>query len=219
MRASDFLSIGEHRSFLRRPSRELRLNLPATMTFALVARYVPMNITRRLMIKLGVLSAAVLIGLAAVVRELLQPADDREHPQPAMEPQPTSLDAVVDTFFPADETPGAAELGVHVKVHAWGQSTPKLQRLLEQLCAWLDRESQRLGTGHFAALDAAQRDRLLRRLAAGDAGRVMQRFVLRLRNEAFTHYYGERCTWAGLHYSGPPQPAGFIHYTEAPRKA
>lgn len=62
------------------------------------------------------------------------------------------LDAVIDRIIPADEDPGALDLGTPAYVRARLAANPDLARKIEQGLA---------GLGAFAALDTSERDAVL----------------------------------------------------------
>ena len=125
---------------------------------------------------------------------------------------------MVDIFIPDGDGPGAVQLGVPNNVHAWTGTHPKLTRLLAKTITWLDREAEKLDAKDFSSLNEGDRNALLTRLAQGVEGWEMQRYLLRLRAESMTHYYADRRGWAGLDYAGPPQPEGFMDYTQPPSR-
>jgi len=177
-----------------------------------------MSMTRRTLIKLFAVLGATLISVAAMVQRLFR-SGDAPPQQPAKAPPPAALDALVDTLIPAEDGPGGVDLGVPEKVDAWAQTNLKLQHLLEETCFRLDREAERIDGGSFSALSTSQRTAIITKLSEGQFGEVMQRFLLQLRNEAMTHFYGDRRSWAVAGYPGPPQPNGFMNYTKPPSDA
>ena len=48
------------------------------------------------------------------------------------------------------------------------------------------------------------------------SGSTPKRFFDHVRSAAFTEYYARPETWASLGYKGPPQPLGFMDFTQPP---
>jgi hypothetical protein len=83
---------------------------------------------------------------------------------------------------------------------------------------WLNKQA-RAGYGlDFPALDEGGRDAIVRQAAAAGLDSLPRVFFERTRADAFFHYYGRPESWRGMaHYRGPPQPLGFMDYTQPPR--
>jgi hypothetical protein len=125
-----------------------------------------------------------------------------------------TIAAVVDHMLPGDELPGAQTLGIARRI----ASTPDrdLKRRFARGVAWLDARAQTAGALNFLALDPAGKEAVLQAALASHADGVGD-FVRELRNLAFMHYYTHPTIMAAFAYSGPPQPAGFPDFQEAPR--
>lgn len=130
----------------------------------------------------------------------------------------TTLEAYLDTLIPADETPGATQLGVAEKIMAKAAENSEYRRLIEQGCDWLDGEVRKYGAGRFADLSAAQREQVVTLAAAGKGGIPALIFFHETRDDAFFYYYAHPRSWSALGYAGPPQPKGFMNYAEPPRR-
>lgn len=163
-------------------------------------------IARRSLLKRLLGSALVALwGALAPPRAWSSPAPTRER---------ETLAAFVDTLIPADETPAAGELGVTGELIAAAEDSRRLRKLIEKGCAWLDREARRQGASAFGGLAETQREGIARKAEGGDGGLAVALFFDRIRSEAFARYYAHPRIWADLGYTGPPQPAGFMRYTE-----
>ena len=133
-------------------------------------------------------------------------------------PEFDTLAAFLDTLIPADETPSASQLGVTDKIIATGKKSRRYRKLIEKGCAWLDRQARQLGAAHFSALTETQRERIAQQAENGEGGLVPAFFFEHIKVEAFSHYYADPRIWANLGYAGPPQPLGFMNYTQPPHE-
>lgn len=128
-----------------------------------------------------------------------------------------TLAAYLDTLLPGDElAPGAGALGIGERFQAKAARHPNYRLLLELGCQWLDQRAKDLGAPDFASLDADDRERLVDR--AAHAGGVARLFFDATHGEALFAYYAHPAAWAGIGYGGPPQPEGFLDYTQPPAK-
>jgi Gluconate 2-dehydrogenase subunit 3 len=125
-----------------------------------------------------------------------------------------TIAAVVDHMLPGGELPGAQTLGIARRIAS--TPDPDLKRSFARGVAWLDARARKNGGSNFIALDQAGKEAVLQAALASHADGVGD-FVRELRNLAFTHYYTHPTIMAAFAYSGPPQPAGFPDFQEAPR--
>ena len=167
-----------------------------------------MNITRRHWLKL-VAVGSLIAGTAGWLRECL--AQHTNHDAFSL-----TLSAYVDCLVPADHTAGAVELDVVDKLLQAGARQPKFLKLLRHGCAWLDEQAGASGAANFAGLAEHDRDAVIERAAGGKARSLEYVFFMATRDAVFIHYYSDPQSWTGLRYPGPPQPLGFIDYTEPP---
>jgi hypothetical protein len=122
-----------------------------------------------------------------------------------------SMAAVADLMFPGDGLPGAAALGLHLRVLAM----PALQALIAQGVAWLDKRAASQGASDFLALDEGGRLAALDAAFASPEGGI-QPFVQALRFHLGSAYYSQAAIKAAFSYTGPPQPDGFADFQERP---
>lgn len=131
-----------------------------------------------------------------------------------------TISAVIDRMLPDDELPGAVALGIHRRIPAMAEVPPR-QRLFElrrgfaEGVAWLDTQARAAGATDFLGLDEAQQEAVLVTAVTSDEDAAF--FVGTLRDRAFALYYTEPSIVAAFAYAGPPQPAGFPDFQEAPR--
>ncbi|ROR29507.1 gluconate 2-dehydrogenase subunit 3 family protein [Inmirania thermothiophila] len=127
------------------------------------------------------------------------------------------LDAAVDAVVPADEAPGALDLGIAAALAAEAEGDPRLRRLLREGVRWLEREARSVHGRGYAALGEEARTALL--LAAAGRSGPPRRFFETLRREVLVRYYGDPGVWAAIGYRGPPQPRGYPRYWAPPDDA
>lgn len=124
---------------------------------------------------------------------------------------------IVDLLVPADETPGALQLGIDRTLLAEFESHPREAQRLSEALAWLDGEARTTGADDFLALDEAQQITLLTRMEAAPAGSAPAVIFRTLRQVTMSRYYAHPGTWPMLGFDGPPQPVGFPDYAMPPR--
>lgn len=133
-------------------------------------------------------------------------------------PAEATLRAYVEVLIPADETPSGTALGVDKQLRVVAKGQRDYERLLDLGLAWLNRQARSNYGRNFPELDESGREAVVARAAAADYMTLPRVFFERTRADAFFHYYGRPESWRGMrHYRGPPQPLGFMDYTQAPR--
>lgn len=129
------------------------------------------------------------------------------------------LTRLVELLVPADETPGAVELGVDRAILARAAQDHELADLLASGCLRLDADAQLHARASWLALSEQQQQASLQRLAGGAPLSFPGRFFWRLRDETLAGYYADPRSWDLLSYRGPPQPVGYADYAEPPAGA
>lgn len=127
------------------------------------------------------------------------------------------VERLVDILVPADETPGALALGVHERLLADMLASPVLAQAWGELFRVLDREARRRHGRDFLALALAQQDVLMQALMSAGTAAEGQPGLVQLRDQTLQLYFAQPQTWPALGLSGPPQPMGFMDYTQAPQ--
>jgi hypothetical protein len=124
-----------------------------------------------------------------------------------------TIACVVDRMLPGQELPGALELGIHHQIVS--MRDPALRSSLRSAVDWLDRSAKLHAARCFLALDEGGQERLLASALKSNAEGA-QVIVFTLRTLALRLYYSHPRISASFPYSGPPQPAGFPDFQEAP---
>lgn len=167
-----------------------------------------MQFSRRRFLGLS-LGAGLLAGIGFLFKKLFWSA-------PAQSPEFQTLAAYLDTLIPADEFPSATQLGVTERLMAQTEANDGYRQFIKKGCEWLDAQAKQYGAADFAALSEAQREQVVSLAATGKAGVSVQMFFDQTQAYAFIHYYAHPQSWRALGYGGPPQPQGFMNYTQAP---
>lgn len=164
------------------------------------------GITRRGLLRL-------LISLSAFLPApyLLAAISDRNQPGvlPAFGP-------FLDTLLPEDVSPSATQLGVDTAILESAPKIRNLNRLIKLGCAWLDQQAGQQGVEGFAALNEAQRVKIVVVAEQSTDRSLPKIFFQTIRLQAFRHYYSNPASWSALAYAGPPQPVGFPGHDRAP---
>ena len=171
-------------------------------------------ITRRRWLRLvagGAMVAAIAGGLAWKYRQL------RLSWLPIMQHEQAMITRIVDLLVPRDETPGALDLGVHrLVISELSDNRTRAKGFAEALLD-LDRHALAEHGAEFLELNATLQETLLLTLAAAPRRTPGGRFIRLLRYDTMRHYYARPEVWPSLGFDGPPQPRGFIDYTQPPR--
>ncbi len=128
-----------------------------------------------------------------------------------------TLDAFLDTLVPADETPGALDLGIHEVMAVRIAKDREYRYLVRVGNTWLNTQARAFSKDDFPACDVEERVRIVKN--AEDSGPDSPAFVFftRLRMDCFKLYYADPRTWPGLGFAGPPQPIGFPLHDQPPQ--
>ena len=126
------------------------------------------------------------------------------------------LKLLIDTLVPADETPGAVALGIHTAIETSIRAHSNYQELLLNGVVWLNRESERHFQARFSELPEVSREFLLTVAESSPRTSAQRQLFTVLRNDVMQRYYTRADAWAQLGYRGPPQPLGFMDYSEPP---
>ena len=133
---------------------------------------------------------------------------------PSLADSEPTLAALIDTLLPADNTPGALELGVDKAVFEALQADPHLTDLARAGLQWFNAAADR----PFAQLPLPARSELVARAAGADRAKVERAFVDQLRHLTIGFYLTHPQNLRGLAYAGPPMPAGYSDQATAPQR-
>ncbi|MCG6551206.1 MAG: gluconate 2-dehydrogenase subunit 3 family protein [Candidatus Magnetominusculus sp. LBB02] len=167
-----------------------------------------MPVTRRDFLRLTVGGGLLLVS-AYLFKEIFRPAQLSAGEQ-------RTLDALVDSLIPEDETPGALRLGVPQAIKLKAAADSRYRYLIKRGCAWLDMTARGQNAESFESLKAEGRDAIIGKAINSEVESLPKIYLYQMRNDAFHYYYGHRESWAVLGYDGPPQPCGFPDYYLAP---
>ena len=128
-----------------------------------------------------------------------------------------TLSRIVDRIVPRDESPGAVDLGIDAQLIAEIDASAETTLVCGRLLAAIDGESRAVHHAPFVDLDAARQDALLLALSRSPVDAPGVRGWVLLRHRTMALYYARPEAWPALGLAGPPQPAGYVDYTEPPR--
>jgi hypothetical protein len=168
-----------------------------------------MGLSRRRFLRV-VLGTGLLAWSGVIFKKALWPA-------PLSDTERAVFSAYLQTLIPADETPGAVELGVDRKLSVQVDADRAYLRLVRKGCAWLNEQARATGGESFPGLDGTERDVVVALAAQAPSDSLVRIFFDRTRLDAFSEYYADPQSWAGLPYARSPQPLGFTDYQLPPR--
>lgn len=139
-------------------------------------------------------------------------------PTSVASPEHAVVERIVDLLVPRDATPGALDLGLQRGVIEWVQADATRTKAVAATVRDLDSAARASQGGGFMALDAARQIELLQALAQATRTRIGGHGFVLLREETMAAYYARPEAWPSLGFAGPPQPLGFLDYTDPPRR-
>src|SRR4051812_34087876 len=124
---------------------------------------------------------------------------------------------IVDLIVPRDATPGALDFGIDKRVIGDLNTNRTLAKLYSEALLDIDREAHAQHGVDFLALDHAQQDSVLGALSES-AHALSARIFRQIRYDTMRFYYSRPEVWPSLGFDGPPQPRGFLDYTNPPAR-
>ncbi|MEM7358853.1 MAG: gluconate 2-dehydrogenase subunit 3 family protein [Pseudomonadota bacterium] len=113
------------------------------------------------------------------------------------------LSCIVDTCIPADESPGALDLGLDNKLKQEIKTKPKTAELINRLIPAVKNKSLSKYRKSFCQLDVAEREALLIELSIDRSQVQNQSDFRKFRRTLFQWYYSSAEGQAGLGYTLP----------------
>ncbi len=141
----------------------------------------------------------------------------RDAPASQADVERATLSRIVDRIVPRDESPGAVDLGIDAQLIAEMETSAETAMIYGRMLAAIDRGSREAHRAAFIDLDDMRRDAVLLSLSLSPVDAPGLRGWILLRQQTMALYYARPESWPALGLSGPPQPAGFVDYTEPPR--
>jgi hypothetical protein len=139
------------------------------------------------------------------------------HARPAAAASGQTLQALLDTLIPGDETPAASAVGVDRTMLELAGRDAHYDRFLSAGLGWLDSTARAAGASSYVAAGEQQRIAVLQQAERERPDSLARTFFERMRRDAMHLYYSHPAAWPALGYSGPPQPAGFLDFEHPPR--
>lgn len=123
--------------------------------------------------------------------------------------------ALVDTFVPRDDYPGALDLELDHKLLEQITSVPPEIEQAETALNWLNRLTVDEYGRSFESLELAQRSNLLERLKLERTRRIPQTYLRALRDRTLSLFYTSPEAFRMLDYH-PPAHGGYPDYARPP---
>ena len=142
-----------------------------------------MKLTRRGFLGLS-LATGVLAGAGLWLRRFIRPA-------PLTSSEVKTLESYLDTLIPADDSPGAVELGVTDRLIQKAAVNKRYKKLIQKGCKWLDSEAQRQDGADFATSTETPKGRSHAPGRRGD-GRPLSENLLRTDPRGRFHLFDDR---------------------------
>ncbi len=125
------------------------------------------------------------------------------------------LQAWVEVLIPSDGlSPGAGQLNVHLDLIEEVKQQAVFRRLLWEGVAWLEGEAKAAHGVAFAKLTEAQAETIAAKAASMGASTLPRGFFNYSFHICKGVYYAKPEAWGGLGIERPPQPFGYMDYTE-----
>jgi hypothetical protein len=125
--------------------------------------------------------------------------------------------AWVETLLPSDAvSPGAGRLNVHLEIIAKAEANARYVALLRAGIVWADAEARKRGKARFVELDTDAMEAVVSGAESMGLKTVPGLFFHHTLKDGSDFYYGHKESWASVGFPHPPQPIGFLAYTEAP---
>ena len=170
-----------------------------------------MSFTRRDFLRITV-GAGLLATSGYLFLEVFRPSQLDHH-------ETKTIEALLVTLIPDDETPGALKFGVSEMILSKAAMQNKYRHIIRKGSEWLDRAAGKLSSKGFMDLREEERDSIVATAMESQSDSLPRKFLELMRADAFEYYYSNPLSWAQLGYNGPPQPNGFTDYYKprAPR--
>jgi len=163
--------------------------------------YPPAMNRRAFMHRLAALGA--LLGGGWLFKSLLSPSLSSEDRQAIWR-------AWIDHLIPADDTPGALDLGIDAAI----LEKPELVKLIEQGTLWLHETSSKSYGKPFPDLTETEAERVILAASEQPTGSWPRDFFFHTRQAAMQLYYADPRNRVNTVWEHPPQPAGHMDYQQ-----
>jgi len=127
------------------------------------------------------------------------------------------LQIYIDLLLPGGEMPGALKLGADKLIINKYENDPTYARAIRLGIAWLNYMSQKLNKTAFSELSLDLQLNIIALSERSDIATLPNLFYLTVRQDVFQYYYGHPEILKYFHYARPPQPLGFMDFTEPPQ--
>ena len=119
--------------------------------------------------------------------------------------------ALIDTFVPADQFPGALDIRIDVKLMEKIKQTDKYWKAITQLLSILDQLCIDTCDTSFYAASLEQRTKMISVLLTDDSQQALQLQLKSLKNQTFAFFYTAQPAFDMLSYH-PPSQGGYPDY-------
>ena len=128
-----------------------------------------------------------------------------------------SFPAFLDTLLPEDDALSASRLGIDKQLIKHAAGIDNYLRLLQLGCQWLDQQASAGSNMDFWQLDPPGMEKVVTLEEHAPEGSIQRLFFDRIKSDAFTFYYSNPASWAGIRFAGPPQPGGYLDFATPPK--
>ena len=122
-----------------------------------------------------------------------------------------SFSALIDTFIPADQFPGALDLGIDVKLMRKIKQTENYWDVISQYLSIVDQSSIDMYEVNFSNASLEKRTKIISTLLADDSQQEFQLQLKTIKNRTFTYFYTDQSAFDMLAYH-PPSKGGYPDY-------
>ncbi len=124
--------------------------------------------------------------------------------------------AFIDCLIPQTDTPSASELMVHFEIYRHARGIENYPALLDYGLGWLEKVALQSFQKGFWQLHMAQQVKILSHMEKAQVGSGERVFFDRVLEDCQRFYYAHAGSWKDLNFAGPPQPDGFLDFSQEP---
>lgn len=128
----------------------------------------------------------------------------------------SALQSYIDLLLPEGELPGAITLGADNIVIKKAEQDITYAKAISAGISWLNFIAHKLNKTDFAALPKDSQLKVIALSERSPIATLPNLFYLTIRQDVFLYYYGHPEILKYFKYARPPQPIGFMDFSQPP---